>query len=158
MLESSEQVHRRLTSEAGDRMARCMQAATSVGASVAILRDYKYTLDRISRMTEEQLLERAIDPVAAAAAAEAEVEQRMHRALKAAWKYVNAPFTTNSARTEVGKYAEATDVSGKSIEMLFALQTAWSFVHGARDEDLMKEIGHLLSHGSFWKELDRAAA
>jgi hypothetical protein len=158
MLETSAEVNQRLTREAGDRLARRMQNATSVGASDAILRDHKYTLDRIDRMTDEQLLERAIDPVAVAAAAEAEVEQRMHRALKAAWKYVNAPFTSNSARTQVGKYVEADNVSGKRIEMLFALQTAWTFVHGSGDEDLLNEMRQLLGHGDIWKELGTANA
>lgn len=158
MLETSAQVHQRLTREAGDRMARRMQNATSVGASDAILRDHKYTLGRIDRMTEEQLLERAIDPVAVAAAAEAELEARMHKALKAAWKYVNAPFTSNSARNQVGKYAEAENVSGMRIEMLFALQTAWTFVHGSGDEALLEEMRQLLGHGAFWKEIGMATA
>jgi hypothetical protein len=158
MLESPEQVHRRLTSDAGDRMARRLQHATSVGASDAILRDHKYTLDRIDRMTEEQLLQRAIDPVAVAAAADADLAQRMPRALKAAWKYVNAPFTSHSARNQVGKYAEAENVSGMRIEMLFALQTAWTFVHGSGDEELLEEMRQLLGHGAVWKELGMAAA
>jgi len=157
MLETSAQVYQRLTREAGDRLARRMQNATSVGASDAILRDHKYTLGRIDRMTEEQLLERAIDPAAVAAAAEAEVEQRMHKALKAAWKYVNAPFTSNSARNHVSKYAEADNVSGKRIEMLFALQTAWTFVHGSGDETLLEEMRQLLGHGAGWRELGMAS-
>ncbi len=72
------------------------------------------------------------------------LEQRMHRALKAAWPYVNRPFTSNSARTEVGTLAQATDIAGKRIPMLFALQTAWTFVHGSSDAALKAEVSELL--------------
>lgn len=75
------------------------------------------------------------------------IERRLYEALKAAWKYVDRPFTTNSARAEVGQFALADFQPGKGLAMLFALQTAWGFVHNAKDTTLMAEMGALLRHG-----------
>lgn len=76
------------------------------------------------------------------------LEQRMHRALKSVWLYVDRPFTSNSARNEVGALAKADDVAGKRIPMLFALQTAWTFVHGSGNQALMDEVSYLLKTAS----------
>ncbi len=74
-------------------------------------------------------------------------ELRLHEALKAAWKYVDRPFTSNSAREEVGEFAQADFMPGKRLPMLFAMQTAWTFVHGAGDKALMAEMRNFLGHG-----------
>lgn len=150
MLESPDEVRARLTREAQDRFAQRMQNVTSVSASDAAMHDLNYAIRRIKALTDAQLMQKAAD---AEKAREAAVEQRMHQALKAAWKYVNAPFTSNSARNQVRQFAEAEVVAGQRINMLFALQTAWTFVHGADDKALMAEIGQLLGHGAVWREL-----
>lgn len=150
MRESPDEVRARLTREAQDRFAQRMQNATSVSAGDAAMHDLNYAIRRIKALTEAQLMQKAAD---AEKAREAAVEHRMHQALKAAWKYVNAPFTSNSARNEVQKFAEADVVTGQRIPMLFALQTAWTFVHGAEDKVLMAEIGQLLGHGAAWRAL-----
>ena len=82
-------------------------------------------------------------------AQEREIELRMHKALQAAWKHVNITFASQCAKDEVGRYANAPAdaIIGKRIPMLFALQEAWGFVHGAKDKTLMGEIGELLDHG-----------
>jgi hypothetical protein len=36
--------------------------------------------------------------------------------------------------------------------LIFALQTAWTFVHGSRDEALIKECSALLCHGGWWDD------
>lgn len=78
---------------------------------------------------------------------EAAMEQRMHCALKAAWVHVNKPFTSNSAKTKVRQFAEVDSVAGHRVAMLFALQTAWTFVHASGDLELRAEISDLLGHG-----------
>jgi len=157
MLETSDEVHIRLTREAGEQMVRRLQNVTSSGASEAIFRDYREVINGINKMSAEALLERAIDPDEVARAAEAGIEQRMHNALKAAWKYVNTPFTSRTARAEVGKYAEAETVAGMRNDMLFALQTAWTFVHGSDNRELLDEMRQLLDPRGEWQLLPRAA-
>lgn len=73
-----------------------------------------------------------------------EIEERLHRALKAAWPYVNRPFTSQSAKNEVGRFVEAEDITGQRVPMLFALQTAWTFVHGSDNPSLLEEMRVLL--------------
>lgn len=70
------------------------------------------------------------------------LEARMHRALKAAWPHVNGLWTSDSATEEVGRLALAPlkQVADKRKEMLFALQTAWTFVHGSGNEALKTEV------------------
>jgi hypothetical protein len=157
MLESSDEVQVRLTREACERFAQRMQEASSSGASNAIVRDHRYTLDRINKLTNEELLSRAIDPVEVAKSVIANLEQRLHAALKAAWQYVNIPFASRSARNEVGKYAESDDVSGQHMDMLFALQTAWTFVHDSGDDALVDEMRQLLDTRTLWRKLPLAA-
>jgi hypothetical protein len=79
--------------------------------------------------------------------AERKVEERMHQALKDAWQYVNRPFVSEYAKKEVGHFAEAEAVVGQRIDMLFALQRAWTFVHGSGEQKLKDEVGFLLGHG-----------
>lgn len=67
--------------------------------------------------------------------------------------YVDRPFTTNAARAEVRRFALADFQPGKGLAMLFALQTAWGFVHTAKDTTLMAEMGALLRHGEAGYEL-----
>jgi len=73
------------------------------------------------------------------------IKERMHKTLQRAWPYVNRPFTSNSARNEVGRYA-LSEVPQDGLDMLFAIQTAWTFVHGSGDEDLQKELLAILRY------------
>lgn len=68
------------------------------------------------------------------------MEARMHEALKKVWPHVNTPWVSDTAKSRVGKYALAEDVSGKTKEMLFALQASWPFAHASGDQDLKKEV------------------
>jgi hypothetical protein len=77
---------------------------------------------------------------------ESELEKRMHQALKEAWIYVNIPYISRTARNEVGHFVDAESVAGRRVDMLFALQTAWTFVHGSGNHTLMAEIRSLLNH------------
>ena len=78
---------------------------------------------------------------------EIEAIGRMHAALKAAWKYVNIPMVSDSARSEVGRFVQSPPTVDQRIPMLFALQTAWTFVHGSGDAELLAEFRFLLGHG-----------
>ena len=75
------------------------------------------------------------------------LERRLHAALQAAWPHVNKPFTSNSAKNEVGRFATASFVEGQYLPMVFALQTAWAFVHDSGDDKLLAECRELLGHG-----------
>lgn len=81
---------------------------------------------------------------------ESAIEEQLHSALKAAWPYVNRPFTSNSAKAEVRQFAEATSVEGQRGPMLFALQTAWTFVHGSDNHELLAKMRNLLGHSSLY--------
>jgi hypothetical protein len=88
---------------------------------------------------------------AESAAQEKEIELRMHKALQDAWKYVNVIGASNNAKNKVSKFANAdvSAIAGQRIPMLFALQDAWTFVHGAKDTALMEEMRDLLGHGQY---------
>lgn len=68
------------------------------------------------------------------------IEEEMYQLLQESWKYVNTPFTSNSAKAEVGKYVTNPFSVENKVGMLFALQTAWTFVHGSGDEKLMQRF------------------
>ncbi|UDM18844.1 hypothetical protein [Vogesella sp. XCS3] len=80
--------------------------------------------------------------------AESAIEKRMHQALKDSWKYVNTPFVSNSAKSKVGGFVNAESVAGQKIGMLFAIQTAWPFVHDSGGLALKNELRTLLGHGA----------
>lgn len=93
------------------------------------------------------------EPLKPGSPEEAALEQRMHKALKAAWPYVNSLFTSNSAKNELRPLVEAESVAGLRVKMLFALQTAWPFVHGSGNKEPQAELGVLLGHGACWERL-----
>lgn len=76
------------------------------------------------------------------------VERRIHDAIKSCWPLVNVLFVSDAAKNEVGGFALASpeEVQGKGLMMIFALQTAWPFVHGSKDEALKQEVSALLRH------------
>lgn len=99
------------------------------------------------RLTLEEA-ERHIEAIMARYALEqpSELERRMHQALKDSWKYIDRSMVSNTARNEVGPLVNAESIAGRRVEMLFALQTAWTFVHGSGDKVLIAELGDLLRH------------
>lgn len=78
------------------------------------------------------------------------VERRIHEVLKAAWPLVNQLFVSNSAKNEVGPLALSPieDLRGRGVDMIFALQTAWPFIHDSKDTVLKRQAALLLRHES----------
>lgn len=76
----------------------------------------------------------------------ADMELRFHQCIKDAWRYVNAPFASDSAKSKVGAVALAEMGTCSRIDMIFALQTAWTFIHGCGDERLIQEARALRAY------------
>lgn len=79
-------------------------------------------------------------------ASDDEMEQRFHQCIKDAWKHVNTPFASKSASSEVGRVALAALGVPIRRQLIFALQTAWPFIHGCKDERLIQEAKSLMRY------------
>lgn len=71
---------------------------------------------------------------------------RYHQCIKDAWIYVNTPFVSNSAKSEVGAVVNSQIGTCTSIQLTFALQTAWPFIHGCNDQRLFQEAKTLMRY------------
>lgn len=71
---------------------------------------------------------------------------RYHQCIKDAWIYVNTPFVSNSAKSEVGAVVNSQIGTCTSIQLTFALQTAWPFIHGCNDQRLFQEAKMLMRY------------
>lgn len=74
------------------------------------------------------------------------LEYRIHCCLKRSWQYVDKPMISDSAKNEVAAAINAPASPGVRSQLIFALQTAWPFIHGSGDLVLIDEATTLMRH------------
>lgn len=80
------------------------------------------------------------------AAVEKIMKLRFHECINDAWKYVNIPFVSHSAKSKVGAVASAPLGTCDRVQLIFALQTAWPFIHGSDNARLITEAKTLMRY------------
>lgn len=68
---------------------------------------------------------------AIAASADGKIELRLHQCIKDAWKLVNTTFASDSAKSKVGAVVVAPIGEVSRKQLIFALRSAWTFIHGS---------------------------
>lgn len=78
--------------------------------------------------------------------AAAQVEVRLHQCIKDAWKYVNKPGVSDSAKSTVVAVANSPIGTCSRVQLKFALETARPFIFDCGDMRLIEESTTLTHH------------